>query len=126
MWQKGNDQAKSFVVATAGPRTALALDELIGFESRHFEDLAQRIEPIATRDLGKLLRQRGNILRRLIRGFPRSLSRPFRPLIIPYRATARRRCPVANSRSVRALGPQNCLYFNVTIDNYTIITCIDV
>jgi hypothetical protein len=69
MWQKGDDQAKSFVVAAAGPRAALALDELIGFESRHFEDLAQRIEPIATRDLGKLLRQRGNILRRLIRGF---------------------------------------------------------
>jgi hypothetical protein len=69
MWQKRNDQAKSLAEAAAGPRAALTPDELIGFESRHFEDLTQRIEPVATRDLGKLLRQRGNILRRLIRRF---------------------------------------------------------
>jgi hypothetical protein len=69
MWQKRNDQEKSLAEAAAGPRAALTLNELIGFESRHFEDLTQRIEPVATRDLGKLLRQRGNILRGLIRRF---------------------------------------------------------
>jgi hypothetical protein len=69
MWQKRNDQGKSLAVVAAGPRAALMLDELIGFQPRHFEDLTQRIEPVATRDLGKLLRQRGNILRRLIRRF---------------------------------------------------------
>ena len=42
-------------------------DKLIGLESRHFKD--QCVEPIAPCDLGKLLRQRGNVLRRLIRRF---------------------------------------------------------
>jgi hypothetical protein len=38
-----------------------AFDELIGFQHGHFEDLAERFEPVTARDLGKFLRQRGNI-----------------------------------------------------------------
>ena len=39
------------------PRIVLTLDQLIGLKPRHFEDVAQSVEPIAPGDLGKLLRQ---------------------------------------------------------------------
>ena len=57
----------------------LAFDELIGFKPRHFEDMAHSLESIASRDLGKLLRQRGNILGRLIRRFLARWSVHFSP-----------------------------------------------
>jgi hypothetical protein len=47
----------------------LAFAELIGFQHRHFEDLAERFEPVTARDLGKFLRQRGNIPGGLIGAF---------------------------------------------------------
>jgi hypothetical protein len=46
-----------------------AFDELIGFQHGHFEYLAERFEPVPARDLGKFLRQRGNILGGLIGAF---------------------------------------------------------
>jgi hypothetical protein len=58
------DFSASSVSSSRAGRSA----QMIG-RSTHFEDVAQCIEPIAPGYLGKLLRQRGNILRRLIRRF---------------------------------------------------------
>ena len=50
------------------PVTELFLGGLIGFEPRHFQNVAQRIEAIAPCQLGKFLRQRCDVLRGTVGG----------------------------------------------------------
>ena len=50
-------------------RSTLFLGSLVCFEPRHFQNITQRIEAVASREYGKLLYQRCDVLRRTIGGF---------------------------------------------------------